>query len=252
MNSKKLLKILNLLKESDISVDVAFEKLKKISFEDIGYAHIDHNRSLRKGFPEIIFGEGKSFEQIIGIIEAILKEDENIIVTRLNFLKAEKILKVFKKAKYDKISKVLTIEKKRKKKKIFKDKKLLIISAGTSDIPVAKEAEIVARVMGIQVETIFDIGVAGVHRLLHYKDKIDSANAIIAIAGMEGALPSVIGGITSLPVIGVPTSVGYGVNFNGVTPLLAMLNSCASNVAVVNIDNGFGAAYFAYSIFNSY
>ncbi len=248
MNKEKLLNILTLLRDKNLSIDEAFKQLKNLSFENLGYAHVDHNRSLRKGVAEVVFGEGKKTEYIIGIIKAILEKKENIIVTRLSKVKAKKISKVFKEAFYDETARILTIEKKKRKK--IKGKKLLIISAGTSDIPVAKESEVTAKFLGCEVETIFDVGIAGIHRLFFYKDKIDEADVIIVVAGMEGALPGIVAGITSAPVIGVPTSVGYGTGLNGITPLFTMLNSCSSNVSVVNIDNGFGAAYFAYSIFS--
>ena len=244
MNKKKLIEILHSFKNDNISINEILTKLQNISFENIGCAHIDHNRSFRKGFPEVIFAQKKTSSQIIKIMETLLKEDETIIASRLNISKAKKVTSIFPDAKYYQDAKMLVLNK----KKNIKDKKLLIISAGTSDIPVAKEAEITIDAMGYKSESIYDVGVAGINRLLHYREKIEKASVIIAIAGMEGALPSVVAGLTAAPVIAVPTSVGYGASLNGLTPLFAMLNSCSSNVAVVNIDNGFGAAYFAFSI----
>jgi len=217
--------------------------LMNLSIEDIDYAHIDHQRSLRKGFPEVIFGQGKTPVQIIGIMEKMLAQENVVLITRIDPQKAEKVLSRFPGAAYHKDAKMVVWEK--KEVQIQGKGTILILSAGTSDIPVAREAYITARVMGNKVESIFDVGVAGIHRLFDHKKIIDRASVLIVVAGMEGALPSVVAGMVSRPVIAVPTSVGYGVSLGGLTALFAMLNSCSSNVAVVNIDNGFGAGYMA-------
>ena len=229
------------------SVDETAEKLVNISYEDINYAHIDHHRSLRKGFPEVIFGEGKTSGQIIGIMEKITFQENVALATRVNPEKAEKILLKFPDASYDEDSRVI-VWKKKGYVKVEGRGTILIISAGTSDMPVAKEALITAKAMGNRVESIFDVGVSGIHRLFVHKKKIDDASVLIVVAGMEGALPSVVAGMTARPVIAVPTSVGYGASLGGLAALFGMLNSCSSNVAVVNIDNGFGAGYMAAAI----
>jgi NCAIR mutase (PurE)-related protein len=219
------------------------DKLKTLPFEDIGEAMIDHHRPLRKGFPEVIFGEGKDAEQVITIMERMAEAQENILVTRIEEKKAKAVLQRFPQATYHRRARAITVrigEGEERGKGI-----ILVISAGTSDIPVAEEAAVTARIMGNEVETLYDVGVSGIHRLLNYREKLLEANVLIVVAGMEGALPSVVGGLVARPVIAVPTSVGYGTSFGGLAPLLAMLNSCASNVAVVNIDNGFGAGYVA-------
>ena len=224
------------------AVDAA-TRLEHLAYEDITYAHIDHHRSLRKGFPEVIFGEGKTAEQIVGIMEKMQDQENIILVTRIDQEKADAVLSQFPEAVYHTDARMVVLEL---NKIITRGRgPILIISAGTSDIPVAKEAYLTARAMGNTVDTIFDVGVSGIHRLLNYHEAIAQANVLIVVAGMEGALPSVVAGMVDRPVIAVPTSVGYGVNFGGMTALFAMLNSCSSNVAVVNIDNGFGAGYMA-------
>jgi len=230
-----------------MSVEDASQKLMHLSFEDIDYAHIDHHRSLRKGFPEVIFGQGKTADQIIGIMEKMLLQEKVVLVTRIDVDQANRVVECFPDAVYHKEAKMVVW----KKHEVADQGKgtILVISAGTSDIPVAKEACLTASVMGNQVESIFDVGVAGIHRLFNHKELIAKASVLVVVAGMEGALPSVVAGMVSRPVIAVPTSIGYGVSFNGLTALFAMLNSCSSNVAVVNIDNGFGAGYMA-SIIN--
>ena len=229
------------------SVDDAAQKLTHLSFEGIDYAHIDHHRSLRKGFPEVIFGQGKTPEQIVGIMEKMLRQENVVLVTRIDEKKAETVTSHFPDAHYHEDAKMLIW----KRKKVRKQGKgtILILSAGTSDIPVAKEAYLTAKAMGNTVESVFDVGVAGIHRLLDKKEMIDRASVLVVVAGMEGALPGVVAGMVGRPVIAVPTSVGYGASFGGLTALFAMLNCCSSNVAVVNIDNGFGAGYMA-SIIN--
>lgn len=243
MNPRKLEDLLKKVKVGKTSIDEAIAQLKSLPFEDLGYARIDHHRSLRKGFPEVIWGEGKSSNQILSIMKEMKSTDQNVLITRLDEKKARGIQKTFPKCRYYPLSKVLTylIHPVRSEGKGT----ILVITAGTTDIPVAEEAVITAQFMGNHVETLYDVGVAGIHRLLTERERLEDARVLIVVAGMEGALPSVVGGLVDRPVIAVPTSVGYGTSFGGITALLAMLNSCASGVAVVNIDNGFGAGYMA-------
>lgn len=246
MNHETLTQILSQVAAGEISVHSAKDKFEHLDFEDIGFANIDHHRSLRKGFPEVIFGQGKTPDQIIGILETMVNKEEIILVTRISQEKAEKVMEKFPRAEYAVDARLLQI--KIKEPKITGTGTILIISAGTSDIPVAREAALTAQAMGNRVETLFDVGVAGIHRLFAHKKALMDASVIVVAAGMEGALPSVVGGMVGAPVIAVPTSIGYGTSFNGMTALLGMLNSCSSNIAVVNIDNGFGAGYMASSI----
>lgn len=247
MDMESLNQLLRNVASGKISAEDAARKLLHLSFEDIDYAHIDHHRSLRKGFPEVIFGQGKTADQIIGIMEKMLLQENVVLVTRIDALHADRVVSRFSEAVYHKDAKMVVW----KKHEIPKQGKgtILVISAGTSDIPVAKEAFLTATVMGNHVESVFDVGVAGIHRLFDHKKLIDQASVLVVVAGMEGALPSVVAGMVNRPVIAVPTSIGYGVSLGGLTALFAMLNSCSSNVAVVNIDNGFGAGYMA-SIIN--
>ena len=243
MDTTALKDLLNNVKSGKIDIDEALRKLKKLPFEDIGFATIDHHRSLRRGFPEVIYGPGKKAEEIVKISEKMTGKGENVLITRLTYKKARIVKEHFPTSDYYPGPKALTIMvspiKKRGKGKI------LVVSAGTSDRPVAEEAAITARIMGNDVETLFDIGVAGLHRLLGKMDSIMGASVIIVVAGMEGALPSIIGGLVDKPVIAVPTSIGYGTSLKGISALLGMLNSCVSGITVVNIDNGFGAGYAA-------
>lgn len=246
MDIKSLKQILDSVASGKTSVDDAAGTLTHISFEDINYAHIDHHRSLRKGFPEVIFGQGKTTDQITGIMEKMQAQENVVLVTRIDKEKADIVVSRYPDAVYHDDAKMIVWTK----TELPKQGKgtILVISAGTSDIPVAKEAYITANAMGNDVESVFDVGVSGIHRLFDHKNLLDQASVIIVAAGMEGALPSVVAGIVSCPVIAVPTSIGYGVSFGGMTALFAMLNSCSSNVAVVNIDNGFGAGYMASAI----
>lgn len=243
MNSKHLETLLSAVASGATSVPEALDRLRHLPFEDMGFAHLDHHRSLRKGFPEVIFGEGKTSAQIVAIMEKMAAQDEVILVTRVSAEKAEAVLARFPESAYDPQARMLV--RAPVPLPVSGRGFIAVVSAGTSDIPVAREAEITARTMGNKVQAIHDLGVAGLHRLFAYKDVLDSAEVIIVAAGMEGALPSVVAGLFPRPIIAVPTSVGYGASFGGITALLAMLNSCASNVAVVNIDNGFGAGYMA-------
>lgn len=243
MNIRKLQELLKKVKSGKTTLDKAMAELKSLPFEDLGYARVDHHRSLRKGFPEVIWGEGKTSGQILSIMKQLKGKGQNILITRLEEKKAKAIQKVFPKSKYYLRSKVLTYLTHPVK---FEGKgTILVITAGTTDISVAEEAAVTAQFMGNRVETLFDVGVAGIHRLLSERERLEAARVLVVVAGMEGALPSVVGGLVNQPVIAVPTSVGYGTSFGGITALLAMLNSCASGVAVVNIDNGFGAGYMA-------
>ncbi|HJX60919.1 MAG TPA: nickel pincer cofactor biosynthesis protein LarB [Thermodesulfobacteriota bacterium] len=243
MDIRKLEDLLRRVKTGKTPIDKAIAQLKSLPFEDLGYARIDHHRSLRKGFPEVIWGEGKTSNQILSIMKEMKSKGQNVLITRLDEKKAKDIQKAFPKCRYSPRSKVLTylIHPVRSEGKGT----ILVITAGTTDIPVAEEAVITAQFMGNHVETLYDVGVAGIHRLLSERERLEGARVLVVVAGMEGALPSVVGGLVDRPVIAVPTSVGYGTSFGGITALLAMLNSCASGVAVVNIDNGFGAGYMA-------
>jgi len=243
MDMKSLNALLRAVSSGKTSVENAAEKLKNLSMEDIEYAHIDHNRSLRKGFPEVIFGEGKTADQIIGIMEKILVQEHVLLVTRVSQNKADKILAHFPEAKFYNDAGMIIWKK--DTIPILGKGEILVISAGTSDIPVAREAYLTAKAMGNEAGYLYDVGVAGIHRLFKHNELISNAAVLVVAAGMEGALPSVVAGMVDKPVIAVPTSIGYGASLGGLTALFAMLNSCSSNVAVVNIDNGFGAGYMA-------
>ena len=246
MNKKALTDLLTRVAEGRLKVETAQKQLEHLEFEDIDFARIDHHRSLRKGFPEVIFGQGKNCHQIIGIMEKMVSLEDIVLVTRLNPEKATDVCAAFPDAEYFKDARLLW--HKRKEPEITGIGKILVISAGTSDIPVADEAGLTAQAMGNAVDTIFDVGVAVIHRLFAHQEKIKQAAVIIVVAGMEGALPSVVAGMVKAPVIAVPTRIGYGTAFGGMTALLGMLNSCSSNIAVVTIDTGFGAGYMASAI----
>ncbi len=243
MNTKE---ILTKLQNSEISVDDAMNMLKLAPTKDLGYAVVDHQRQMRNGCPEVIYAEGKTKEQILGIMTNMLENGtQNILATRVNEEKYRYVAEKIKDVKYNEDARTLVVEREPLEKT---GGIILVATGGTSDIPVAEEAAITAEFLGNRVDRLYDVGVAGLHRLLSRIDRVEAADVIIAVAGMEGALASVIGGLTDKPVIAVPTSVGYGANFNGLSSLLCMLNSCASGVVVVNIDNGFGAGYTANSI----
>jgi len=233
--------ILNEFKRGNVSLSEVLLKIKSLPYKDLDFVKIDTHRTLRKGFPETIFCQGKTTDQIVKIIESF-EQDQNILATKANQEIFNEVKKKFPQAEYNFQAKTIVIINQKIKNK---PGKILIITAGTSDIPVAEEAVVTAEIMGNKVEKVYDVGVAGVHRLLDIKDKIFNANVIIVVAGMEGALASIVGGLASQPVIAVPTSIGYGASFKGIAPLLTMLNCCAEGVVVVNIDNGFGAGYFA-------
>ncbi|MBI1912693.1 MAG: nickel pincer cofactor biosynthesis protein LarB [Deltaproteobacteria bacterium] len=243
MNVKVLEQLLKGVKDGNVEVKDALEELKKLPFEDLEFATLDTHRSLRQGFPEVIFGGGKTTSQIKAIIKSMLSRKENVLVTRVDEKKGKELKKAFPKAVYTEIARTFFI--KSHEIKNTGRGTILIICAGTSDVPVAEEAALTAEYMGNTVKRLYDVGVAGIHRLLHRKQDLWDANVLIVAAGMEGALPSVVSGLVARPVIAVPTSVGYGANLGGLTTLMAMLNSCASGISVVNIDNGFGAAYVA-------
>jgi NCAIR mutase (PurE)-related protein len=245
MNSSDLTRLLESVRGGKTSVKSALERLKHLPFENVSYAHIDHHRSLRHGMPEVIYCEGKTVAQITGIIRRMLKVGSDILATRANDAVFKAVRRIDRRAVYDPASRAIVIQQQNKPGMTGV---ILVLSAGTSDIPVAAEAAVTARALGSTVETAYDVGVAGIHRLFSKKDLLDQARVIVAVAGMDGALPSVVGGLVDKPVIAVPTSVGYGAGFQGLAPLLTMLNSCASGVAVMNIDNGFGAGVLAHRI----
>lgn len=239
-----LARLLEAVRAGDTPPEVALAELERPPIEDRGYAQVDVHRAVRLGLPEVIFGSGKTTEQIEGIAEALLERGQRVLVTRLSEDAAAPLTRHFEAAQYHTPARCLTIEPEgAARSEPVGD--VLILSAGTSDIPVAEEARVCAEAFGNKVETIFDVGVAGLHRILAQRDRMLRANVVIVVAGMEGALTSVVGGLVSRPVIGVPTSVGYGASFDGLAALLGMLNSCSAGVTVVNIDNGFGAAYAA-------
>ncbi|HXX24719.1 MAG TPA: nickel pincer cofactor biosynthesis protein LarB [Terriglobia bacterium] len=225
-----------------MSVGDAVERLRNLPYEDLGYAKIDHHRTLRQGFPEVIFARGKDPAHVEGIVRRMLVNQHNVLITRGDAELFERVRNLDKTAKFHELSGAITF---RRERKIRGKGKIVVVCAGTSDIPVAEEALVTADIMGNRVEQLFDVGVAGIHRLLGESRHLREARIIICVAGMEGALPSVVGGMVSAPVIAVPSSVGYGASFRGLAALLGMLNSCSPNVCVVNIDNGFGAGYLA-------
>jgi hypothetical protein len=245
MDQQELLKILESVRSGELPPAKAIERLKHLPFEDLGFAKLDHHRALRQGFAETVLGKGKTPAQVAEIVRAMLRKKDarhNVLVTRADAKIFAAVKRVARTAKFHSLSGVITIERSRE---ISGKGTILVVSAGTSDIPVAEEALLTAQTMGNRVEHLYDVGVAGIHRLLDHRENLARARVIICVAGMEGALPSVVGGLVPVPVIAVPTSTGYGASFGGVAALLGMLNSCASNVTVVNIDNGFGAACVA-------
>ncbi len=245
MDRSYLQNILDQVAEGKMDTREAMEQLKELPYQDIGFANIDQHRNIRTGHPETIYCEGKTPEQVAAIIEKMKVKNSNILGTRASAEVFEKVREVAPEAVYYPVARVFTVKK---SDEMQSEKVIAVITAGTSDIPVAEEAAITAETMGNQVDRIYDVGVAGIHRLFARLDRIRSANVIIVVAGMEGALASVVGGLVDKPVIAVPTSVGYGASFGGVAALLTMLNSCAAGVAVVNIDNGFGAGCLASNI----
>jgi len=243
MINKEILDLLRRYKTGEIQEKTIIAKLKNLSFESLEFAKIDHHRAIRKGFPEVIFCEGKTSVQVAKISRKIVDNGNNLLATRATPDDYEEVKKVITGAVYNKIGRVITYEVKKQKRS--SKKIIVVVSAGTSDIPIAEEAAVTAYMMGKRVERVFDVGIAGIHRLLNYMDLLNRSSVVIVVAGMEGALASVIGGLIDKPVIAVPTSVGYGASFNGIAALLGMLNSCAAGITVVNIDNGFGAGFAA-------
>lgn len=243
MNKNIILDILKKVHEGKLSIEDAYEKIKDLPYLMMEHVKFDLHRSIRRGLPEVVYGEGKSLESLLLITKNLNEKKENLIITRLKVDFGVKLQEQFANSEYDSMSRVFFL----KNKKISKKGKgfILILSAGTSDLPVAKEALLCAKYLGNNVELVSDIGIAGIHRVNDYREKISKATCIIVVAGMEGALPSFIASFSDCPVIGVPTSVGYGANMGGLTALFGMLCNCSGGVAVVNIDNGFGAAYFA-------
>lgn len=242
MNKSEIEQILNAHAAGKLSIDDAAANLKNLSYENIGYARVDHSRAVRQGFPEVIFGQGKTKEQIAGIFEKLANRTPNVLITRTNAEVFGEIRNIHTDVEWHESAKII---------RLLRDKtelgtgEIAVVTAGTSDIPVAEEAALTAETMGNRVKRIWDAGVAGIHRILSEREMLQAARVVIVVAGMEGALPSVVGGLVKVPVIAVPTSIGYGASFGGIAALLGMLNSCASNVTVVNIDNGFGAGFSA-------
>ncbi len=248
MDERDIRRLLERLQAGRLSVEAAIERLRHLPSEDLGFAKIDHHRALRQGFAEVIFGHGKTPQQVTAIVRGMLRPKDskhNILITRADERIYRAVRRLSAKTRFYPLARAIVI---RRNRTITGKGTILILSAGTSDIAVAEEAALTAEIMGNRVETVYDVGIAGLHRLMEHREKINRARVIICVAGMEGALPSVVAGLVACPVIAVPTSTGYGASFGGLTALLAMLNSCASNVSVVNIDNGFGAGRVASAI----
>ena len=242
MDRSRLLDLLEQVASGAVKADAAVDRLVDLPFEDLGFAHVDHHRAVRTGFPEVIFCQGKTTDQVVGIANAMVARGSIVLATRVPQDTARAVADSFPGTEVDDVARTVVVRPRDESETTAKGN-VLVLSAGTSDLPVAREALVTCRAMGSQAEGIFDVGVAGIHRLLAYREKLRSARVLVVVAGMEGALPSVVGGLVQVPVIAVPTSVGYGASLNGLAALLAMLNSCASGVTVVNIDNGFGAGY---------
>jgi NCAIR mutase (PurE)-related protein len=247
MDAERLIQLLEQVRSGKVAVSAAVTRLRHMPFEDLGFAKIDHHRALRQGFPEVIMGQGKQVRDIVAIVQAMRRRKSNILVTRLDTEKIAKLTQLRTGLKFHPTARAATWVG--RPIRVTGKGTVLVVCAGTSDIPVAEEAVLTATMMGNRVEKLFDVGVAGIHRLLENRPRLDAAAVLIVVAGMEGALPSVVAGLIDKPVIAVPTSVGYGASFNGLSALLGMLNSCSAGVTVVNIDNGFGAG-FAASLIN--
>jgi NCAIR mutase (PurE)-related protein len=242
MDAPSLKKLFAQVRAGALSPDEAVARLRHMPFEDLGFAKVDHHRRLRAGMPEVIFSSGKTPKQVAQIFKKLAAHGGNVLATKADREHFRAVKKLMPKAEYHELAQAIVLNR---DKTVYGKGTIVVVSAGTSDIPVAEEALVTAEVMGNQVAHLYDVGVAGIHRLLSNRNVLDQARVVIVCAGMEGALPSVVGGLLSVPVIAVPTSIGYGASFNGLAALLGMLNSCASNVSVVNIDNGFGAGYVA-------
>ncbi|MCX7598148.1 MAG: nickel pincer cofactor biosynthesis protein LarB [Armatimonadetes bacterium] len=241
MRPERIEELLRRVAAGEISPEEALRELRFLPFEDLGYAKVDHHRALRRGFPEVIFCPGKTPQQVAGVAQSLAAAADVVLATRATREQFEAVAAVCPEAEYEEAARIIRIGQPARRYKA----KVAVLCAGTSDMPVAEEARVTVEAMGCEAVPLYDVGVAGLHRLLAHRHTIEEAAALIVVAGMEGALPSVVGGLFSRPVIAVPTSVGYGANFGGLAPLLTMLNSCASGVAVVNIDNGYGAGYLA-------
>ena len=246
MNAKAIKQLFDDVRRGKLSSDEAVQELRHLPFEDLGFANLDHHRVLRVGLPEVVFGPGKTPEQLSQIFARLAKRGHNVLATRVSAEQVRAVRRKLRKAEYHELARALTLAQ---DETVYGKGRIAVVSAGTGDIPIAEEALVTAQIMGNEVQHVYDVGVAGIHRLLARRDLLTQARVIIVCAGMEGALPSVVGGLVGVPVIAVPTSVGYGASYQGIAALLGMLNSCASNVSVVNIDNGFGAGYVA-SIIN--
>lgn len=242
MDQERLKDLLQKFKAGEVELEQAIDGLRHLPFESLGYATVDHHRAIRQGFPEVIFGQGKTPEHVAGIAQRLLERSSNLLVTRTNREAFEQVREIAADAEFHDSCKAISV---RRDQTVRGRGVIAVVTAGTSDIPVADEAALTAELMGNRVERLFDVGVAGIHRVLSRRELLQSARVIVCVAGMEGALPSVVGGLVSVPVIAVPTSIGYGASFGGVAALLGMLNSCSSNVTVVNIDNGFGGGFVA-------
>ncbi|HEY7545933.1 MAG TPA: nickel pincer cofactor biosynthesis protein LarB [Blastocatellia bacterium] len=242
MNKEDLRKLIEQARDGLLDIDTIVDRVSHLPYENISFARVDHHRELRAGFPEVIFGEGKTADQIAAIAERILNNSSNLLISRTSEEVFLRIQLIASEAEFHREARMISVHRDRSERG---EGTIAVISAGTLDIPVAEEAAVTASVMGNRVSRIYDVGVAGIHRLIGARSEFESARVIVVVAGMEGALPSVVGGLVSVPVIAVPTSIGYGASFGGVAALLGMLNSCASNVCVVNIDNGFGAGFVA-------
>ena len=242
MNAESIRKLFEQVRRGEITPDDAVDRLRHLPFEDLGFAKVDHHRSLRVGMPEVIFGERKTPSQTAEIFARLAKHGGNVLATRADKKQFSAVKKKVRSAEYRELARAIILKR---DSQLYGKGIVAVVSAGTSDIPVAEEAVVTAEIMGNEVQHFYDVGVAGIHRLLANREALTKARVVIVCAGMEGALPSVVGGLVGVPVIAVPTSVGYGASFKGLTALLGMLNSCASNVSVVNIDNGFGAGYVA-------
>jgi NCAIR mutase (PurE)-related protein len=242
MTPDKLRKIFEQVRRGKLSPDEGVERLRHLPFEDLDFAKVDHHRALRVGMPEVILGQGKTPAQVAEIFARLARHSKNVLATRASQEQFAAVKKKVRGAEYRDLARAITL---RRDRKIYGQGAIAVVSAGTSDVPVAEEAVVTAELMGNNVEHFYDVGVAGIHRLLAHRQALARARVVVVCAGMEGALPSVVGGMIGVPVIAVPTSIGYGASFLGVAALLGMMNSCASNVSVVNIDNGFGAAYVA-------
>ncbi|MBI2907905.1 MAG: nickel pincer cofactor biosynthesis protein LarB [Chloroflexi bacterium] len=241
MDSQNIRELLEKVKSGELSIEQALAKLRVLPYEDLGFAKVDHHRSLRQGFPEVVLGHGKSAEQVCAIACSLASHTDRLLVTRCSPDAFQLVKERLPDAAYNELARALVLNRSEGKLRPG----VMVVSGGTADLPVAEEAAVTAELMGNEVDRAFDVGVAGIHRLLDHLPRLHQARVVVAVAGMEGALPSVVSGLVSVPVIAVPTSIGYGASFNGLAPLLAMLNSCAAGVAVVNIDNGFGAGYLA-------